>query len=119
MENDVLKNKIAPYLDKGRWYKFTFISDGTNWISVPGECDLSTSVTSAGNLTGVSFNRVNSIAIVNEANNNVATSSAVMTYFKARLYKTSGSAGYRININPATPYEIDSKMTIYVHGILM
>ena len=31
MQNDVLKNEIAPCQEKGRWYHITAVSDGTTW----------------------------------------------------------------------------------------
>ena len=39
MENDVLKNKMAPWQEKGRWYHATVKSDGTNWTIVNDETD--------------------------------------------------------------------------------
>lgn len=33
MENDVLKNKIAPWQEKGRWYHGLWDSDNSNWIA--------------------------------------------------------------------------------------
>ena len=39
MENDVLKNKIAPWQEKGRWVKLTCVSDGSVWKIDPDKSD--------------------------------------------------------------------------------
>ena len=39
MENDVLRNKIAPWQEKGRWYKITAESNGSVWTVVKNETD--------------------------------------------------------------------------------
>ena len=39
MENDVLKNKIAPWQEKGRWYKGVYEFDGTNYKIHSDESD--------------------------------------------------------------------------------
>lgn len=31
MQNDILKNTIAPWQEKGRWYHAYFVSDGSAW----------------------------------------------------------------------------------------
>lgn len=31
MQNDVLKNEIAPWQEKGRWFHITAVSDGSTW----------------------------------------------------------------------------------------
>lgn len=39
MENDVLKNKIAPWQEKGRWYHCKLNSDGSVWKILFNESD--------------------------------------------------------------------------------
>lgn len=39
MQNDVLKNNIAPWQEKGRWIKITCESDQSTWSIVPEESD--------------------------------------------------------------------------------
>ena len=37
MENSILKNKIAPWQEKGRWFKFFVESDGTDYTLTSSE----------------------------------------------------------------------------------
>ena len=39
MENDVLKNKIAPWQETGRWYHIACDSNGTTWTLDQIHCD--------------------------------------------------------------------------------
>lgn len=50
MENDVLKNKIAPWQEKGRWYKFTIVSDGSVFSVDQSKSDLAATVVAGTNL---------------------------------------------------------------------
>lgn len=39
MQNDVLKNNIVPWQEKGRWYHLKLESDGTAWSIINSESD--------------------------------------------------------------------------------
>lgn len=119
MENDVLRNKIAPYEEKGRWYKFRIINDNGSWTADNANCDVPISnVTSGGNVVGPTFHQINDMKSTIICNSVNAASSANVEYQRVRIHKTNGSPDMTLNIIASTPYEIEKELIIYIHGIL-
>ena len=85
MENDVLKNKIAPWQEKGRWYHLKVTSDGSVWAINHNESDaiFANSVISASSV------------IVNEPDLNAGK--AFIVDIKANLHNLAAtSSGFNI-----------------------
>ena len=58
MQNDVLKNEIAPWQEKGRWYHEVVESDGSTWSIITNESDNTSDLTIAGARFLVLFNDI-------------------------------------------------------------
>ena len=114
MQNDVLKNNIAPWQEKGRWYKFKILSDGTNYSVDTDNSDVHTATisTTTGNL-GVQFKYISNWAVRVDEHTVISTSTNISTLAQLRC-RIEGTFAIHLNILPG----YFSELTLWVFGDL-
>ena len=102
MQNDMLKNTIAPWQEKGRWYHLRLISDGSTWTIDKDHTDdflSSSSIQSSYYLDLGIKGCVVDFKMIEEPGTTV--SSLLLKYVNAFMIRMT-STGYSVQLSYAT-----------------
>lgn len=120
MQNDVLKNEIAPWQEKGRWYKITLDNISGTLTYNSDESDIKgISLSSTGRFSGLYFKYVNMIIPSYIAVSGLAGSSANIPYNRVALRQVVSTRGLGMYLTDTSTQDIIDKIIIYVHGLLV